>query len=384
MTRRSRPALALCLVLAVLAAAWLGVGCGADAHPVTVASPPPGVAPLEIGIVANTLDDARRRTEQGRIRSLGVRWIREELRWPTIERTRGVLRWRTFDKLLADATQQRLHVLPLLLGTPPWAGRSPLALPDDPRMFGAFAARAAARYGPGGSFWRAHPSLDPSFAPRWFELWNEPYTERYSTGGVDPARYARMVRETLRQGRAANPQARWLMAGELDYKDATGAPRDWLAAIDAADPRLDADVDGVAVHPYAFVAPNDPGDDVALRYRFDRTEAIARGLDQRGAPDTPLWITELGWSTCGLRPDCTSERDQAQRLADVAAALERPPLAGRVQALFVYHLRDFPGRSGNDREAHYGLLRTNGSRKPAWGVVRTLARQRAATGPAIP
>jgi hypothetical protein len=255
-----------------------------------------------------------------------------------------------------------------------------LALPGDPQAFGAFAARAAARYGPGGSFWRAHPQLDARYAPQWFELWNEPYTERYSTGGVDPVRYAKLVRAAIEQGRAANPRARWLMAGELDYADASGAAHDWLAAIDAADPRLAADVDGIAVHPYAFVAPTARGG-VAVRYRFDRMAAIVRGLARRGAPNTPLWITELGWSTCGLRPDCTSEHDQAQWLADVAAALRRPPLAGHVQALFVYHLRDFPGRGGDDREAHYGLLRTDGSRKPAWGVVRALARQRVTPAP---
>lgn len=377
MTCRRRPVVGVCVVLTVFAAAWLGVGCGADARTVTVAAPPPGATPLEIGIVANTLDNQgeARRAEQRRVRSLGVGWIREELRWPSIEQTPGVYRWSTFDRLVADAARANLRVLPLLLGTPRWAGRSHLALPDDPVTFGAFAARAAARYGPGGAFWRSRPSLDSSLAPRWFELWNEPYTERYSTGGVEPGRYARMVRATLRQGRAANPQVRWLMAGELDYRTASGGHRDWLAALDAADPRLDVDVDGIAVHPYAFVAPDDR-EDVALRFRFDRTDAIAEGLTQRGAPATPLWITELGWSTCGLRPDCTSERDQAQRLADVAAALRRPPLAGRVQALFVYHLRDFAGRSGDDREAHYGLLRSDNSRKPAWGVVRALARQR--------
>ena len=215
------------------------------------------------------------------------------------------------------------------------------------------------------------------YAPQWFELWNEPYTERYSTGGVDPVRYAQMVRATLTQGRAANPHARWLMAADLDYNDQSGRGHDWLAAIAAADPTLEADVDGVAVHPYAFVPPTDHGSDTQLRYRFDRVVAIERELVQHGAAYPRLWITELGWSTCGLRPDCTSEHDQAQWIADAATALRRAPLIGHVQALFVYHLRDFPGAGGSDREGHYGLLRTNGTRKPAWSVVRALTLQKA-------
>ena len=380
---RRRPALAHRLVAVVAVAAAFGGGCGAAAKPIVLAPLPPGAPALTIGVVADTLDDfgSARPKEDQRVRSLGVRWIREELRWPSIEPTPGVYRWRRFDRLLTDSASRGLHVLPLLIGTPGWAGSSSLALPNDPQAFGAFAARAAARYGPGGTFWRAHRAL-AGYAPQWFELWNEPYTVQYSTGGVDPVRYAQMVRAALQQGRAANPRARWLMAADLDYNDAQGTAHDWLGTIAAFDPTLPADVDGVAVHPYAFVPPTDHGDDTQLRYRFDRTVAIERELVRYGVANPKLWITELGWSTCSLRPDCTTERNQAQWLAEAAAALRRAPLIGHVQALFVYHLHDLA--NANDREAHYGLLRTNGTRKPAWNVVRALTLQRAPTLPKLP
>lgn len=375
MSLRARLALALWLV-AVAVATVFTAGCGAAAKPIRLAPLPPGAPALKLGVVADTLDDrgSARPQDERRVRALGVRWIREELRWPEVEPTPGTFRWRRYDKLFADSASRGLHVLPMLIGTPRWAGSSSLAMPD-PQAFGTFAARAAARYGPGGSFWRTRRRL-AGYAPQWFELWNEPYTARYSTGGVDPVRYAQLVRATLTQGRAANPRARWLMAADLDYNDDSGRGHDWLAAIAAADPTLEADVDGVAVHPYAFVPPTDHTSDTQLRYRFDRVVAIERELAQQGAADPQLWITELGWSTCSLRPDCTSEHDQAQWLADAAAALRRAPLIGHVGALFVYHLRDFPGAGGSDREGHYGLLRTNGTRKPAWSVVRALTLQR--------
>jgi len=383
MTFRVRLALALPLV-AIAIAVGFAAGCGAAAKPIVLAPLPAGAPPLKLGVVADTLDDrgSARPKDERRVRALGVRWVREELRWADVEPRRGVFRWGQFDRLLSDSALHGLHVLPLLIGTPRWAGASYYAMPD-PQAFGAFAARAAARYGPGGGFWRARPRL-AGYAPQWFELWNEPYTARYSAGGVDPVRYAQMVRATLQQGRAVNPRARWLMAADLVYNDNAGRGHDWLAAIAAVDPTLEADVDGVAVHPYAFVAPTDHGNDTQLRYRFDRTAAIERELIQHGKANPVLWITELGWSTCSLRPDCTTERDQAQRLADVAAALRRAPLIGHVQALFVYHLRDFPGARGSDREGHYGLLRTNGSRKPAWSVVRALTLQRPAGLPKLP
>lgn len=336
--------------------------------------PPTASPPLVVGVIANTLGaGSSMAAVQDKVDSLGVRWIREELDWPAFEPQPGVFTWGAFDRLLESASAHRLRVLPLLLATPGWAGPKPLGLPSDPQAFGTFAARVAARYGPGGNFWRAHPELDAKLAPRWFELWNEPYTRAYSTGGVDPQRYAQMVVAAARDGRAANPRSRWLMAAELQYQPNSGPRLDWLSALYAADPNLNASFDGVAVHPYSFYAPQAGPDAAALDFRFERLAAIERELVAHGAQDKPIWITELGWSTCDLRPDCTSDHDQAQRLAD-AFALVRSRYASFVRALFVYHLVDFPDDSSDAREGRYGLLNLDGSRKPAWSVVSAEAR----------
>jgi hypothetical protein len=371
---RARLLIAALLALA-LAGSALG-GCAGDAGSITVPAPPRGAPPLRAGLVVNALgagSEQRRRMELRQARALGVGWIREQLAWGSIERLPGRYRWRPFDALMVAAARARLRVLPLLLGTPRWAGREPLALPDDPADFGAFAARAAARYGPGGVFWRTHPQLDGRLAPQWFELWNEPYERSFSTTGVDPARYAAMVRAATVAGHAANRATRWLMAADLTYQDGAGRRQRWLPALAAADPGLMRLIDGVAVHPYVFGTPG-ADDGIALPFRFERIDAIAHELTALGAGRVPLWITEIGWSTCDTRPDCGSERDQAERIADVFARVRRRPLSDRVRAVFVYHLRDFPGHSRSDREGWYGLLRTDGSRKPAWSTVRQAAR----------
>jgi len=366
---------AAALSTACVAAVGL-VGCAGKAGSVSVPSPPPGAPPLRVGLIANASGQGSgsgRRHELQRAQALGVRWIREELDWDAIERSRGHYRWGRFDALMVSASRARLHVLPLLLGTPRWAGPGRFALPYDPAAFGAFAARAAARYGPGGTFWRAHRRLDARLAPQWFELWNEPYYRFFSTTGVDPARYAAMAHSAIVAGRAANRSTRWLVGADLTYLDPAGQRHEWLPALASADPGLMGLVDGVAVHPYVFGAPG-ADDGIPLPFRFERIEAIARQLVRLGAPRAPLWITEIGWSTCDKRPDCGSEQDQAQRIADLFARIRSKPLSAHVRAVFVYHLHDFPGRAAEDREGHYGLLRTNGSRKPAWSVLRSAAR----------
>jgi polysaccharide biosynthesis protein PslG len=365
-----------CALAAVLIACVAVVGCADDAESVTVPAPPRGAPPLRAGLILNALgagSERRRRIELERARALGIHWIREELNWASIERSPGRYGWQRFDALMLGAARARMRVLPVLLSTPRWAGPGAFALPDDTQAFGAFAARAAARYGPGGTFWRRHPQLDRQLAPQWFEIWNEPYYRFFSTSGVDPVRYAAMVRAAIVDGRAANRSTRWLMAADLTYLDGSGRRQQWLSALAAADRGLMQLIDGAAVHPYVFGAPG-ADDGIPLPFRFERIDAIARELTRLGAGRVPLWITEIGWSTCDKRPDCGSEQDQAQRIADVFTRVRRRPLSDRVRAVFVYHLHDFPGRARSDREGWYGLLRANGSRKPAWNVVQRAAR----------
>jgi hypothetical protein len=350
--------------------------CGSQSPPprVTVPAPSPRAPSLIVGVTASTLGPQPAMGEaQHRVDLLGVHWIREELDWPVAEPEPGVYRWATFDRLFESAAEHHLHVLPLLLKTPAWAGPAPLGFPADPSTFADFAARLAARYGPGGTFWTSHPQLDAGDAPAWFELWNEPYTTTFSTGGVDPAAYARLVVAAARAGRVANPRTHWLMAADLLYAASDARAGNWLDALYAAEPNLNRYIGGVAVHPYSYLPPTAGPRAGPLEERFARIGAIESVLRRHGAGDKEVWITELGWSTCSLRPACTSVHDQAQWLAD-AFTLVRTRYARFVRALFVYHLDDFAVAS-DDREDHYGLTAVGGSHKPAWAVVRQEALQ---------
>jgi len=376
--RRRRPLARLAAVASVATVAALLAGCESSAPTPTVVGPPPGAPPVTVGIVPNSFGaggDAAVQAAQREVRDLGVGWIREEIAWDEVEPARGVERWQRIDALMERSARNGLRVLPLLLGTPSWAGSASLALPDDVAAFATFAARVAARYGPGGSFWRARPQLDAALAPRWFELWNEPYFESFARGGVDPARYAAMVEAAVAAGRGANAQARWLVAFDLTYERGDGERADWIAPLFAAAPDLAASVDGIALHPYSFYAPDAGRDAAALAFRVDRVGAILRELAAHGVGrEVPVWFTEIGWSTCSRRPECVDEHEQAQRFADLFARVWSD-WGRRVRAVFAYHLRDFADRPEDDVEAHFGLLRTDGSRKQSADVVAQAARR---------
>ena len=354
-------------IAACAVAAGIAVAASGPDRPTTL---PPVPAGVRLGLVDNTLDwGTRQAREQHRAYQQGARWLREEIRWREVEPRRGAAHWARFDRLFTNATRQRLRLLPLLVDAPSWAVATRGALPRDPAAFAQFTAAVVDRYGPGGEFWQAHPGLDARVAPTTFEIWNEPDLAQSSGGRPDPERYGRLVEAAATAGRKANPRARFLMAASLGYNSPGGGARSWTADVLDAVPGVGKVVDGLAVHPYTEGSP--AAGPRVTRTGFRRIDAIRAEFAAIAGRALPLWITEVGWSTCSARPVCVSEPHQARYLADLFQVIgEEPP--GRIAAVFIYRQRDL-SESTTDREAAFGLLRSNGSPKPASRVLREIA-----------
>lgn len=325
---------------------------------------------LAIGLNAQTAgwgSDAG--LEQARAAKTGIGWLREELTWNVVEPADDAWNWELADRVIGEASRRGLRILPLLLGTPSWAGPSWNTMPADPAEFAEYAARVAGRYGPQGTFWRAHPEL-PRRSVTALEVWNEPYLRGFSASGIDPGRYARLVRATAIAVRDADPGVAILAAA--DTRDDSGG--DWITGMFAAVPDLARYFDAVAVHPYSRGLSPDVYTPPDTRYQWRRIDEIRAELVRRGADD-PLWITELGWSTCpaGAADDCIDEQQQAQYLG---RAIELSRARSWVAALFVYAYRAWE-EDADDREDWFGIVHSDGTPKPAWEVVRRATGERA-------
>jgi hypothetical protein len=297
----------------------------------------------------------------------GVQAAREDLSWATTEPRPNRYDWSGYDAVVATATKAGLTLLPIIDDAPSWAAPTPASVPANPTSYAAFVAAAVARYGQGGSFWRANPDL-PKWPLTWFELWNEPY---FADHNRDPTSYARLVRAAVTAGRAANPAARFLIEATTSYLTLSGEPGDWLASMYAAEPDLGRYFDGLAIHPYggdpAELASKGDIQSPSAQVQQARAELIAHGDG-----DKPLWVTEIGWSTCSGLDVCVTE---AQQAAYLRTFLTLASTAWRqyVQAVFVFALRDLAPNPPDNRDAWFGLLRPDLSRKPAWYVLRAAA-----------
>ncbi|MDX6681039.1 MAG: polysaccharide biosynthesis protein PslG [Solirubrobacteraceae bacterium] len=295
--------------------------------------------------------------------------VRQPFSWKRIETSPGRLDFSVYDDVMAAAAAAGLSVLPVLMDPPDWRSTAPasgrLRAMYPPRAVADMVVLAAAlveRYGPGGRFWTAHPELTPAPIHSW-QVWNEPNITAFWATGPSPAAYTRLLEGVGSAIRAADPGAEIVAAG-LPLAD-NGIPiAQFLDGMYAAGAR-DA-FDTLAIHPYASDAAG------VLRILW----AVRMQLDGLGDRDRRIWATEFGWSTGGPPVTITmSETSQAAVLRDTIDLMRRSRDALRLRGFVVFRYRDvLPNPGQTDVWAlHAGLLRADGSAKPALGALRAAA-----------
>jgi hypothetical protein len=295
----------------------------------------------------------------------GARWARGFMLWSDLEPARGVFDERAlgvYRQTARASSASGVHVVWVVLGSPAWASATGQVggPPAHPAEFGAFLSRvAAAMAGTVGAY----------------EIWNEPDDEVFWHAAPNVARYARVLRAAYGAIKSADARARVLFGGLTgnDYAFLRGA----YAA--GAGPYFDA----VAVHtdiPCELRDPRyyvrDAGERVSrwsfLGYRSVRAEMLAHN-DAR-----PIWMTELGWSAsqdlcgtgvwAGMKAYGVPESVQAEFLTRAYACLARDRY---VPVALWFNLADSPVDEAAG--VRYGLVRSDGSRRPAWTAFARVA-----------
>jgi hypothetical protein len=322
---------------------------------------PPGIAHMDGAQLNRNLDLARR---------LHAGLLRQTFDWADIERTPGRFHFARYDAFVAAAAARGMQVLPVLFNPPGFHSSIPAHgarrgtyPPRSPAEMGAFAAVLVRRYGPAGSFWRAHPALKPDPIRAW-QVWNEPSLPAYWPTGPDPKAYARLLAGTAKAIRRADPGATIVSAGLPNTRIGVPFARyaEGLYRAGAA-----SSFDVLAIHPYARDAAG-----------VLAAVAQARELMNRHGDDSPIWVTEVGWASAGPPSDFTvGPRGQADRIRAtlLELAAERTQLG--LRGIVYFGLRDAPVYPGGKDfwGLHTGLLSRSGAVKPAFAAYRDSARR---------
>ncbi len=292
-----------------------------------------------------------------------VETVRIPIYWFECEPGRGEYDFAPIDQEIGAAAERGISVLPFVYGTPSWLGRqeeAPLSEEALARWKG-FLRVLVARYGPRGSFWKGRAHREP--IRRW-QIWNEPNFRLYWAPKIDPAGYAKLLYASATTIRGADRGAQIVLAG---IAPVGSGMKTWvfmrrLLAV----PGVRHDFDFAADHPYS-------ANIAELDYQVGKVRAA---MVAGGAGDKPLIVTEFGVASRGDLPSAfvEGEEGQARFLRDAYGRLLAMRHRWHLAGAYWYTWQD---EAKADRSCSFcqgaGLLRLNGTAKPAWFAYQRLA-----------
>jgi hypothetical protein len=311
-----------------------------------------GIAARFIGETNAQLDATMRD-----LNALGATWLRMDFPWSEIQPTGptgyNIAPW---DAVVRAAAKHHIAILGIIDYCPPWAngGQGQFYPPTTPSAFATFAASLTSRYAPLG----VHT----------WEIWNEPNGGTFWLPAADPVGYTNLLAAAYPAIKGADATATVISGGLAPAADggASLSPLTFLAAIYAAgaQPSFDA----VGDHPYTFPALPDGMNaywwiEMSSGPNNLRSTMIANGDMQK-----QIWMTEFGAPTRGGHGSVSEDRQA--KMATIAYALQATyAWAG---PLFWYTYRD-GGTDPKNQEDWFGLIRYDGSRKPAYAAYQAVS-----------
>jgi hypothetical protein len=299
--------------------------------------------------------------------SIGVGLIRQTFHWKQIETSRGHYDWSAYDAYMAATASHGIRVLPILFDPPAFRAKvsRKTSATYPPRRYadlGTFGAAVVRRYGPNGSFWSQNPGL-PRLPITAYQIWNEPNIPAYWPSGPNPRQYARLLKAAARGIRGADRRAEIVTAGMPDSH--LSRPGDVFAYVKSL---LRAGARGsfntLAVNPYGKTSGQ-------LLGKIQRFRSILNRGHDRSAK---IWVTEFGWSDVGPASSFRAgSAGQARQIRHTIPALVKRRGRLHLRGLVYFSWRDgapYPPLFKDFWGLHTGLLRKNGSPKPAFAAFK--------------
>lgn len=277
----------------------------------------------------------------GGLKEAGIDWVRTGAgatalgNWCDIQKTRGSYSWESSDNEFRSVLEQGLTPLPILGYTPGWASSGAKeevsAPPKDILDYATFVGAVAKRY----------EGKIPCY-----EIWNEPDIGFWSGTVAD---YADLLKTGYIAAKQADPKCQIVFGGMA------GVNLPFLRSVYEFGGRDFFDI--MAVHPYQW--GTEFNDEWFVKQLLDLREM----MDKQGDQHKEIWLTEFGWSTGDKG---ITEEIQARLLTQGLVTAMTLQKMG-VTRTFWFCVKDWGGPG-------YGLLRPDGSKKPAYNAYSVLTK----------
>lgn len=303
-------------------------------------------------------DDALLAKDLDLVAELGARLVRTDLWWYAIEPERGrfdAAALASYSRTLDEARARGLEVLVILSGAPGWARKlwetgSRDAFVEEFQRYATEVARMAGT------------------RVRYYQLWNEPNHVIDFVDGEGDVRLFRAGRAGITAGLAAagrpNHRTTTILNVLVDGHDSPVGPS-WMTDVDFYMERAKDAIDVIGIDHYPGTwSVGDWGGNVldrlgALGRRWGKAVAVLEtGLST--TPCTMPWNTEAAQAAW--------VREQLPRIRAKARALEQSGV--RFELVNWFKLEDRETSDCFDPEDHFGVVRTDRSKKPAFDALR--------------
>ncbi len=334
----------------------------------------------------------------GQVESLGLGWVKQQVRWGYFEGNPGQMDWSGYDAVVDAANRQGIKVLLSVVDAPQWSRKyfddnPEVAPPDDLTLLADFLGRMVERYQG-----RIHA----------IEVWNEQNLDREwdTAEGVNAERYVEMLRLAYQAIKSRDPNI-IVISGALSPVGATATDPNnperiiYMDDFDYFDRMIEAGFlnycDCVGAHHNGINMPPDVAwdegyDDPTAQFRgpFDNPnhswsfKSTLWGYHERiqaAGSEKPLCVTEFGWASAegfdGYPPGFEFALDNTLREQaewDVQA-FQLMRQWGFVRLAFLWNLNYSQlGNGPQDPNAPYALIDFQGIARPAFGAIGAMEK----------
>jgi hypothetical protein len=373
------------------------------APPTAKPSTPDAAAPTEeiegefgYGIAGNFVGGGDPAYWMGQVESLGLGWVKQQVRWADFSPAPGEMDWSGFDAVIEEANRRDIKVMFSVVDAPDWAhsyvdDNPEGAPPDDLNEFADFLTEMVQRYKG-----RLHA----------IEVWNEQNLDREwdTPEGVNAEHYVEMLRVAYQAIKSQDPDV-MVISGALSptagrQTDPNNPDRViWMDDFDYMDQMIEAGFldhcDCVGAHHNGINMPPNvewdegyddpdaqfrgPFDDPHHSWSFKSTLWGYHERIQSAGSDKPLCVTEFGWATAegfdGHPPGFEFALDNTlQEQAEWnVQAFKLMRKWGFVRLAFLWNLNYSQlGWGPEDPNAPYAIIDFNGAGRPAFGAIGTM------------
>jgi len=358
-----------------------------------------GDEPFGYGIVIHGAGGGNVEYMMGQVESLGLGWVKQQVRWADIERNPGEMEWGTYDWIVESAAEKGLKVMFSVVDAPSWLRSSYLdnnvegAPPDNLADYADFIGKLVDRYQG-----RIHA----------IEVWNEQNLDREwdTAEGVNPERYVEMLRLSYQAIKSRDPNIivisgalspaagpwtdpnnpdritvmddfeyfdRMVAAGFLNSSDCVGAHHNGI--------NLPPDVAWDEGYSDSTAKFRGPFDNPHHSWSFKSTLWGYHERITAAGATTPLCITEFGWATSegfeGFPPGFEFALDNtlAEQAEWDVQAFQLLREWGFVRLAFLWNLNYSQlGWGPEDPNAPYAITDFSGVARPAYDAIGAMEK----------